>query len=340
MATQTLTDQSRKSRERNRPFQSFGDPVAAGWAARESRAISGLAQTAASMAAAERKRHGREVAPEDRADAAQDALIFIYGGETPPRLADLIDPERPTIASPDGERESPRPRAEIVAAAGASLDKAHRNRELLDPDAGSGLLVQSAESRIKGDALRSVAAQLVDPTVSPIPLEVERAIGEARIWPDDPIRQAIADYLCPDLTAEDWIAAGERAKTAAAIRKRRQRGKLALEVDPKGRVFASLLLAAIEPTEAEEKVFLEGAIASMQSANPYGGKGKAASLCDPAWRTTQPRIYPLKVQGAAADTESTTTQPECPGHPCDDYAGEYPYAAIGDVAYCDGSCQG
>lgn len=32
-------------------------------------------------------------------------------------------------------------------------------------------------------------------------------------------------------------------------------------------------------------------------------------------------------------------RPECQGHPTDDYAGNYPDAAIGDVAYCDGTCE-
>lgn len=39
----------------------------------------------------------------------------------------------------------------------------------------------------------------------------------------------------------------------------------------------------------------------------------------------------FKVRRSAAE--------DCPGHPCDDDPERYPHAAIGEIAFCDGSCQ-
>lgn len=297
----TLTERSRASRARARPIESYCDPVKAGFAVRENRAIARLAHTAASMAAAERKRHGRKVEPEDRADAAQDALLAVYAehGDNP-RLADLLDPDRGIIPTGDGERETLRPSPAMVTYAGASLDRAHRGRELLDPEAGTGLVAQSAASRERGEALRSVATQLVDPSVSPIPVEVAEAISAAGIWPDDPMRQVIVDAVCPDLTAQDWIEAGERARTPAAIRKRRERGRGTLDADPKARTFADLLSEAISPTDAERREASRLAIERLLSVNPYGAGSSKQSLPDPSWRTRQPRIYPVHVKKSAS----------------------------------------
>lgn len=270
--------------------KSFGDATASIYAARETRLIAQLAQTAVSMAAGERKRHGRDPSPEDRTDAAQDVLAALWA-DGQPKLSDLIDSERERVASGDGERENLRPGPELISMAGASLDRLYREREvLIDPTAGTGdLLRASAQHRQAAESRRSVATQLLDPTVSPVPPEVARSISVAGIWPDDPIRQAILDALVPDLTADDWAQAGERG-TASAIRKRRQRAQGTLAVDPRARTFAKELRHEIGGGEADSERVLAGLI----EANPDGAGSSNHSLPDPAWRTVQPRVYPVR----------------------------------------------
>ena len=300
--TSALAEQSRETRQKLRPNRSYGDPVKAGFAAREKSRIVALAYTAANLAAAERKRHGRDSSPDEKSDAAQDALLWAYSQSGQPTSAALADPDRPTVATFDGSREGMRPCRELIAAAGASLDRAHSGRVLLDPAAGEGdLLAASATSRAQGDARRSVATQLVDPTASPVPPALADAIRQAGIWPDDPTRQAMLDMVCPDLTAEDWIMAGEKGRTASAIRKRRERGAGKLEADPKARTAADLLTAALEPTPAERREAEWVAAARLLEVNPHGAKRAAAKMIDRAWRTAQPTITPLKIHGAEVD---------------------------------------
>jgi hypothetical protein len=357
-APQTLLDQSRETRRRKAPHRSYGDPVLAGFRQREQRQIVGLAYTAANLAAAERKRHGRDASADEKADAAQDALAYAYGstaqpirafcevhlvadripatywqegnhvsgpcyrctecafsGETaaemipiptatqPAILADLVDPDRERVASFDGSRESLRPSAEMIAAAGASLDAAHKGR-VIDPLAGGGdLLTAAAESREAAEARRSVAPQLVDPTVSPIPHPVADAMGAAGIWPDDPVRQAALDLIAPDLTSQDWQEAGEKG-TPAAIRKRRERGRGQLDANPKARTLATLLAEGIEPTPAEQAWMREREAATLLEQSPDGGARKACPLIDQAWRTNQPMVHPLKVSRISADGQA------------------------------------
>lgn len=348
-ADKTLTEQSRETRLKLRPIRSYGDALAAGFAARERRQIFALALTAASLAAAERKRHGRDSSPEEKSDAAQDALVWAYGSRRDldaeelkrsrsraingmedrcecsydgphwkgdrrcahcggirradqPTVADLTDPDRPSVSSFDGSREGLRPCREMIAAAGASLDAAHSGRVLMDPAAGDGdLLAASAASREAGDARRSVAPQLVDPSVSPIPPTVADAIRQAGIWPDDPTRQAMLDVICPDLTAQDWLEAGEKGNKPTAITKRRERGKGMLEVDPKAKTAADLLAASIEPTPAERREAETVAAERLLTADPDGPRRAAAKMIDTAWRTAQPTITPLKICGAEVD---------------------------------------
>lgn len=304
-APKTLAEISADGRQKLRPVKVYGDALKAGYADLERRRIFGLAFTAASLAAAERKRHGRESTPEEKSDAAQDALVAAYSEGTP-TLADLVDPDRSTVATFDGSRESLRPCGAMIAAAGASLDAAHSGRALLDPEAGTaGLLAASAQSRDAGEARRSVAAQLVDPAISPLPAPVAEAMTYAGIWPDDPVRQAICDYLAPDLTAADWSEAGEKG-SAAAITKRRQRGgKLALDVDPKAKAFADRLTAWLETrTDAERAEAEARAAARLIEANPDGPRSEAAKLPDTAWRMTQPYVHPVKVSTLPADGDA------------------------------------
>jgi hypothetical protein len=292
---------SRQSREKFRPSKSFCDPVSAGFAAREKSRIVALAYTAANLAAAERKRHGRDSTPDEKADAAQDALLWAYSQERPSSDS-LTDSERPSVSSFDGSREGMRPCRDLIAAAGKSLDEAHKGRMLLDPAAGGGdLLTASAESREAGDSRRSVSSQVVDPTVSPIPPAVGEGIRMAGIWPDDPTRQAMLDLICPDLTASDWIEAGEKGNSAAAIRKRRERGTGSLEADPKARTAAEYIAASLEPTEAERREAERTTAARLLEANPDGAKREAQKLQDPAWRMNQPYVQPLKISLAEVD---------------------------------------
>lgn len=305
--TETLLQRSTADRRKKRRPTVYGDPVEAGFAAREKRQILALAHTATNLAAAERGRYGSDRKPtaDERADAVQDVLLAIYGdGE--PVLADLIDPDRERVSTADGSRESLRPAAELIAAAGASFDRAYAKRDLLPTDldleagTGSSLLQASAASRDSGEARRSEAGQLVDPSTSPIPPEVGEAIAAAGIWPDDPIRQLILDRVCGSLTAQDWLEAGERGNTPAAIRKRRSRaivdrktGTTVLDVLPAARTFGDALRAAIEPTAAEIAILERDHLAKLLPANPNGIGSGAAKLIDPAWRTTQPMVHPL-----------------------------------------------
>lgn len=354
----TLSEQSAESRADLRPVKVYGDGLKSAYADRERKQIFGLAFTAANLAAAERRRHGRDSTPDEKSDAAQDCLAAIYGataepiraicevhlvadripaaywqegnhvsgpcyrcrdcafsGETdaemrpiptaaaPPKLADLIDADRQTVSSFDGSRESLRPSPEVIALAGASLDAAHRDRALLDPEAGStGLVAASAASRKAGEARRSVAPQLLDPAVSPIPSPVEDAMRQAGIWPDDPIRQAVCDWIAPDLTAADWSAAGEKGTPEAIATRRKRGGRLVLDADPKARTFADYLRPSLEPTPAEIREAESVGAARLLEINPHGVKVKAASLRDPAWRMAQPFTNPLKVSSPDADT--------------------------------------
>lgn len=57
-------------------------------------------------------------------------------------------------------------------------------------------------------------------------------------------------------------------------------------------------------------------------------------LCSHCTKYPSGPFVPLHLLGTKAELES-----ECPGHPCEDDAERHPHAAIGEVFYCDGSCQ-
>lgn len=293
--TVSLIDRSKAGRRFHERPTVYGDPISSGYAQREKRQILALARTAASMAAAERKRHGRKVSPEAVADAAQDVLVAVYAESERPNVADLTDAENPSISTPDGERITGRPAAALVKVAGATLDAEHSEPLAVDPLAGDGaLLVASEQSRDGAESKRSVATQVLDPTISPLPAEVLEAMQAARLWPDDALRQIISDRLAPELTAEDWIEAGAPAPSPAAIRKRRERGSKADVLhSPAAQDFATHLEPLIAPTPEELEVLAADWLGRAIAGDPYGSKPQAAKLIDPAWRTTQPCTYAL-----------------------------------------------
>lgn len=309
--TQNLSDLSAVTRRQMATPKVHGDGLRAIYRNREQRQILNLGFTAANLAAAERKRHGRPAEIEEKADAAQDAIAAVYSAAAPdlPKLADLIDQDRERVATFDGSRESLRPCREMITAAGASLDRAHSARTLLDPAAGSGdLLAAAAQTRDAAEQRRrkSVAAQLADPTVSPLPVHVSEAIGAAGIWPTDALRQSILDTAFPDLTADDWHLVGEG--TTKAIERRRAKANGLLSADPKARIFGTLLQTELEPTDAERAELEADLAQSMVCANPDGPTPTAAKLIDQAWRTNQPYSTPLYVNGElvpAAEKTST-----------------------------------
>jgi hypothetical protein len=201
------------------------------------------------MAASERKRHGKDCDPEMRRDASQDvalemlrtvaANIAANTGDDRPAdsfypIADLIDQERPTVSGHGGERIMDRPNRDLIALAGSHLDAALSDQDVsLDAMAGDGatLVAASAATRDRAESLRSMAAQVIDPTVSPVPAELDRAADHCGLWADDPLRHALRVAVvghCHPMTAEDWTRIDSpeyRGLTPSAIRKRLQRGR-------------------------------------------------------------------------------------------------------------------
>lgn len=318
--TRSLLDQSDRTR-RHAYKGKQRDPMAAmpaEMARREFRRTLNLIRTAVSMAAAERKRHGRECPPEMRRDAAQDVAIEMAatvaenvaantGRESVPAdrfypIADLIDQDRPRTAGPGGERITDRPNRDLIALAGSHLDR-YLGRECLpltaDQAAGSGatLIDASAMIRDAAETRRSVAEQVEDPTVSPVSADVEEAADAAGLWPDDPARHALRVAVTGDaddpaarhgMTAGDWslIDAAEYAgRSAESLRKRVQRGRDALEASPLqaqriGRGIAQCLAVTDIPDPDAETIRIE----TMTAASPDGPGSSSTLLRDPAWR--------------------------------------------------------
>jgi hypothetical protein len=304
--TRSLLDQS--DRTRRHAYQGVTrDPLAAmpaEIARREFRRTLALIRTAVSMAAAERKRHGKDCPPEMRRDAAQDVAVDMAaqvaeniaantGLESVPAdhfypIADLIDPDRPTVAMAGGERIADRPNRSLIAAAGSRLDH-YLGRESLsltaDTAAGSGaaLIDASAMTRDAAESRRSVAAQVVDPAVSPVPADVDEACDAAGLWPDDPARHALRVAVTGDaddasarhgMTASDWalIDAPEyKDRKPEALRQRVSRGRKSLTDRPAlaetiGRGIAQCIAATDTPDPDAETV----AIATMTAKSPDG----------------------------------------------------------------------
>lgn len=316
--TRSLLDQS--DRTRRAAYRGVTrDPLAAmpaEHARREFRRTLALIRTAVSMAAAERKRHGKDCPPDMRADAAQDVTLEMAAavaanvtanlGEALPEqvspdigaglypLADLIDQDRPTVAGQGGERIQDRPNRDLIAAAGAKLDAALTGQALsLDALAGDGadLIAASDATRDHVEGRRSVAPQVVDPSVSPVPADVEEVADWAGLWPDDPMRHALRVAVTGDaddpnprhgMTAEDWAAVDAqeyRDRKPASIRKRLQRGREAADQDREalahlGRGLAQCLALTDPPPELLPNL----------TVNPDGER-RSVTLPD-RWRVT------------------------------------------------------
>jgi hypothetical protein len=150
------------------------------------------------------------------------------------------------------------------------------------------------------------------------------------------VEAAIISALRPTLRAADLAAYGDLAPTPTALRKARERGRDALQArlsalplyGPHTEADTALLQDAAALTLADAAQQVERHI-SEQGPPPY--RGTTMRWPD---RVRPDVDAPVKVSALDPEPEA----PECPGHPCDDYPGEFPHAAIGDVAYCDGSC--
>jgi hypothetical protein len=299
--------------------------MAAEQSRREFRRTLNLIRTAVSMAAAERKRHGRDCPPEMRRDAAQDVTVEMAAkvaenvranlGDAAPQsvadaeygkglypLADLIDQDRPTVSGATGERMADRPNRDLIALAGRHLDRYLSKQELpltVDQAAGSGatLIDASAMTRDAGESRRSVAAQVIDPSVSPVPADVEEAADAAGLWPDDPARHALRVAVTGDaddaaarhgMTAADWSLVDSPEymdAKAGTLRVRLNRGREALAerqamAEQVGRGIAQCLAVTDEPDPMAETI----ALATMSAQSPDGPGSSSTLLRDPAWR--------------------------------------------------------
>lgn len=325
--TRSLLEQS--DRTRRHAYRGVTrDPLAAmpaEIARREFRRTLHLIRTAVDMAASERKRHGKDCPPEMRRDAAQDVAVEMSRqvaanvaawherkaerGQAPPPppdighglypLADLIDQDRPTVSGHGGERIKDRPNRDLIAAAGRKLDGYLSAESLsLDAMAGDGATLREASiaTRDGAESRRSIAAQVVDPTVSPVPADVEDAAAHCGLWPDDPARHALRVAVTGDggeddaatraaarhpMTAGDWalIDAPEyRGRTAQAIRKRLSRGR---DIAPTlARDFGRALAQCLAVTDPDPRAD----VLPVLSENPDGER-TSCKLPD-RWRVT------------------------------------------------------
>lgn len=287
------SDASESRRYRGR---SIGEPTQE---QRDAAKVSALIRRAVAIAAKQKPRLGTprsERYQRIRADAAQDATLAALEDGRRLTLADLIDPDRPTIPSGDGAGSSPRPHPLLVEAAGASIGAALRAElEALPAD----LLEASDATLDRSNERRSEAASLKDPAADPAPPLVADALDAAGIWPADPLRLAAVAEVT-DLVADDFrLVAGYGAgKTHAAVAKALQRGRARLHTGRTDSTVAALGAALRErnqPTPDESEEAAAGALRAIAA-----GEGRphhsAASLPDPAWRTEQPHATPLEIR--------------------------------------------
>jgi hypothetical protein len=314
--TRSLLDQSDRTRRaayRGRVRDPLG-AMAAEQSRREFRRTLNLIRTAVSMAAAERKRHGRDCPPEMRRDAAQDVTLEMAAKVAENVRANLGDAAPQSVADAEygkglypladliDQRMADRPNRDLIALAGRHLDRYLSKQELpltVDQAAGSGatLIDASAMTRDAGESRRSVAAQVIDPSVSPVPADVEEAADAAGLWPDDPARHALRVAVTGDaddasarhgMTASDWalIDAPEyKDRKPEALRQRVSRGRKSLTDRPAlaetiGRGIAQCIAATDTPDPDAETV----AIATMTAKSPDGPGSSHTLLRDPAWR--------------------------------------------------------
>lgn len=192
------------------------------------------------------------------------------------------------------------PSRELVAAAGAALDRRKRERaELLAIDSTglADLLDHSAESReraaerasdwtteptdtelaaidagVPGAAERTaerVAVERVRRTIPPVGPEVELALDQAGLFPGDldPTRTAILDRLNTDLCHADYRACFAPSHSTDQVRTKRsaaRRSSTALDCAAAER-FAEALAVLVEPTAAERAELGRRALIALAS---------------------------------------------------------------------------